>query len=172
MTNKRKPNRKPKRTLPREFRRPPNDAEAMKIAEQIYGFASLIADGKPAEAVDAIRSWVGRGAIARLRGDYLASIAPVLTTGLILKNLPVDMEPDDLWIMERLPDAEENVHTEALCQVLVRHLNDDHVTARDLLAAHIETHGNEGLFWYGVEAIKALAGIIRSSRGLESGDAA
>jgi hypothetical protein len=169
MTKKRKPNRK---RLPREFRRPPNDAESMDIAETIYGFAALIADGKPSEAVDAIRAWVGKGAVARLRGDYLASIAPVLTMGLMRKHFPTDMEPDDFWIMDRLPGAEENVHTEALCQVLVRHLNDDHETAQDLLHAHINTHGNEGLFWFGVEAIKALAGVIRSVRDLESGDAA
>lgn len=169
MTNKRKPNRNPKRSLPREFRQPPNDAEAMDIAMKIYSFADIIADGQAEKAVNEIRKWVGKGAVATLRSHYLAAIAPVLTMGLIRKNFPVDMEPDDLWIMERLPDAEENVHTEALCQVLVRHLNDDQATAQDLLSAHIDTHGDEGLFRFGVEAIKALAGIIRSANELEAG---
>lgn len=172
MTKKRKPNRKPKGSLPRELRQPPNDAEAMDIARKIYSFADIIAHGQAEKAVDEIRKWVGKGAVARLRSHYLAAIAPVLTMALIRKNFPVDMEPDDLWIMERLPDADENIHTEALCQVLVRHLNDDTATAQDLLTAHIDTHGDDGLFWFGVEAIKALAGIIRSVTELESGDAA
>jgi hypothetical protein len=154
--------RKPKKRLPRALRRPPTDDESMDIAAKIYSFAELAADGDAEKAVKAIQKWVGLGPTARLRGHYMAAISPVLIMGLMRKHFPVDMEPDDLWVMERLDGADTDVHTVALCQVIVRHLNDDHVTATDLLQAHIDTHGDEGLFWFGVEAIKTLAGVIRS----------
>lgn len=169
MSKKRKPNR---RRLPREFRRPPNADESVDIAATIYGFAELVADGKPEDAVDAIRSWAGRGAVARLHTHYIAAVTPALIMGLIRKHFPVDMAPDDFWIMQRLPGAEPNVHTDALCQVVVRHLNDDVETAQALLDAHIAAQGEEGLFWFSVEAIKVLAGIIVSAREAEAGDAA
>lgn len=170
MTKKRKPR---KRRIAREFRRPPNRDESMDIAMKIYGFAELLANGQPREAVDAIADWVGDGPVGALRTHYIAGVAPVMAMGLMRKNFPVDMAPEDLWIMEHADEPVEDpgmdVHREAVCQALVRYLNDDHETAQDITTAHLNAHGDEGLFWFSVEAVKLLAGIIRSVNELESG---
>lgn len=155
-----------------EFDRPPTDDEAMDIAVKIYQFADLVADGKATEAVDSLCEWIPDGEVGHLHSWYLATLAPILAMGLIRKHFPVDMEPDDLWVLEHLDpdavrdeiDADNKVHSDAMAQILVRHLNDDEATARDLTRAHVKTHGPEGLFRLGIEGILLVASVIKGAR--------
>lgn len=171
MGEKRKPNR---RRVPRELRRPPNGREAMDIAVKVYQFADLVADGKPSEAIDAIIEWIGDDVrVARLHSNYLAFTPLVIANGIMRKHFPVEMEPDDLWVLEHIEGVvptDTDVHKDAVAQAFVRHLNNDDQMARDITEAHLKVHGDEGLFWFGVEAVKLLAGIIKSAR--EQGDQA
>lgn len=152
----------------RELRRPPNREESLDIAVKVYQVAEMVADGKTTKAVDSLWAWVPPGPVGSLHIWYLATCAPIIIMGLIRKHFPVDMEPDDLWIMEHTedydPDSEDAEHADAMCQVLVRYLNDDTATAQDLITAHHSTHGDEGLFLLGLQAVKCLAGVIKSVR--------
>lgn len=164
MSRKRKPN---KNRLPRSMRKPPTGDEAMDIAMQVYRFAEMAANGDTARAADAIAGWIGTGPVAPLRAHYIASTAPLVTMGLMRKNFPHHVTPDEFWVLERLPGADNDVHRNAVCQVLVRFLNDDHGTGLDLIGAHIKVHGDDGLLSFALEAIVLLAGVIRSIDDLE-----
>lgn len=132
---------------------------------------------QPEEAVDAIRAWLGPddSPVASLRCWYLATTAPLLGMALFRKHFPVDMEPDDFWTLGTVPgvtlgEKEDDSAAEVMAQVLVRYLNDDIDTAHDLITAHCNIEGVEGLFWVGCEAIKFMAGVMRYVN--EQGDAA
>jgi hypothetical protein len=159
MSNKRKSN---KRRVPRPMRRPPNQDEAMDIALTIYRFAEMAANGETDRCAGALAGWIGEGPVAALRTHYVATTAPLVAMGLMRKNFPHELSPEAFWIMERRPGAVDDVTRDAVCQVLVRFLNDDHATGLDMIGAHLKVHGDEGLCKFAVEAVVLLAGIIRS----------
>lgn len=114
--------RKPNSGKPTSRRagRPPNKKESMDIAVRIYQFAELVADSQHAEAGDALTDWVGDDDSSQLRAHYLATAAPLLAMGLIRKHFPVDMEPDDLWVLEHAKSVSEDalqddIHARAMC---------------------------------------------------------
>ena len=159
MSRKRKSNRN---RLPRSMRRPPNGDEAMDIAMQVYRFAEMAARGEAGRCADALAGWIGEGAVGALRTHYVATTAPLVAMGLMRAHFPHEVTPDQFWIMERLPGAGADVHRDAVCQVLVRFLNDDIDTGLDMVGAHLKVHGDEGLCKFAIEAVILLAGIIRS----------
>jgi hypothetical protein len=172
--------RKPRKRVNRKsspFSRPPTPAESMEIAMEIFGFAELVANRQPREAVDAIRDWLGPDSpVAVLRCWYLATTAPLLGMALVRKHFPVDMEPDGIWTLGTAPgvtlgDRDDDRAAEVMAQVLVRYLNDDTETAYDLITAHCNTYGPEGLFWVGCEAIKFMAGVLIYAKKQRDGGA-
>jgi hypothetical protein len=154
------------------FPDPPTPEEAMDTARRVFNFAERISAGDKKAALDDMGAWFASDSFAALRVWYLATIGPILAMGLVKKYFPVDMAPDDFWVLQQLPDvpADDDPHAYAMAQVLVRYMNDDEATAHDLLHAHANTYGIDGLFSLGCQSVKFMAGLL--AYGREQGGAA
>lgn len=137
----------------------------------IKTFIVLMAEGKRDEAAEKISDWIeeeesdadeGGSRKVSVRGLFrfhLLADASLLFARSLVKNRNSD--EDGFWAMETHDPKNIGFHRFAMLQALSRYLNYEEEVAKDILIAHRETHGLEGLLALGLEGI-SLAGTLLS----------
>ncbi len=149
--------------------RMPDADESMEIVARYFQIADA-GIRSANKAADLCQEYFGTDPkLQSARLWYFASIGPVLIAAAMRKLNKDVLQPDDFWIIERLPGAQSDADTDAACQTVIRVLNDDQDTMHDLITAHYEAAraigghgaGHDALFRMVTEHLRMLASLIK-----------